>query len=468
MAHLEMEEVGFDDWQLKMDVVMKTTIELDRRYRPSMSHFSDDGLTIIPTSCKDWASTVGIEHDERVKWFSIGMYKEHGELRRQSFGSGAYLSMVTAILWNAALYIHFTRKPVHTGAAEATAARFLRLSNIGGMNNDEETIRQRIAMAAKAAGAYVNVVLAMAMDNEGHIGGVGLEMIESNNREILFCRQGRCVNSRLRNLIADALVRDGIGQCATRDEQERMLCRYAVNDSRLKRGALRAIRRRLMLLPKYMDEGVSPILPYGLGGNAVNIERSRQADYRFAELLEGIEQGHIMNMTERRFVCTYLKKNPAMRKDLEEARRTYKLVTETEKCDILDGEYRTPCHSLKEYVMVGVSDTHSKSVTCPTQCTRSTPPSPIFPQAKRSDMVGCDTSVLNRAVEDTRESVHRDADRRFRTVMADVAEGKAMSACDRKFVSRMCADGKYAKMYADVKEARRRNRVERKAKCKVL
>lgn len=450
MAHLEMEEVGFDDWLLKIDKATRIADEIAERHRPFMGHFSDNGLTLIPTTCVEWSRVAGYEHEKGVKWFSIGLYSDGRELRKQSMGSGSYFSMMASIMWNAALYIHFTRKPIHIGAAEATAARFLKLSNIGGMNNDEETVRQRIAMAAKAAGDYVNVVLATAMDSDGLIGEGGLDIIKENNSLLRSLQKGRCVNKALRNRIADSLVADGIGQCATRDEQERMLCRYVARDHKLKGGALRAIRRRLAVIPRYMDEGVSPLIPYDFGGdNPVNMDRSRKADQRFAELLEDIEQGHAMTSAERRFVCTYLKKNPDMRTDLEEARETYRLTANTEKLDRCE----PPRNSLKEYVMVGVPHTRAAGEEkCPKVLNVLNVPnhSPIFPQVNCTAMKGCNPSKKSGA--------RKGLDRATRIGKA-MLNGEDILDADRKFMGRWLArNPDYAGLFAQNREHMRMER----------
>lgn len=154
--------------------------------------------------------------------------------------------------------------------------------------------------------------------------------------------------------------------------------------------------------------------------NTVNMERSLKADSRFDDILKAIRHGYVMTHAERQFVCAHLKKKPEKRACLLEARIARKRAVEAEK-ERRTAEIRRMRDAMK-----------AESVRI----------EPVRNEGLQTD--------------------------RFIAIMDSVAEGKALSARDRQYVSRKCKYEAYARMYAEAKEARRRNRAERNAKCKVL
>lgn len=215
---------------------------------------SDDGLSQIPITNKQWCQWIHYEHDEKTFWFRPRTkITQLGYLAKYTFGPPTAVSVAKSICWNAAVYIHTFKKPIGTDSVRKAMKQALL---------DSSCPDKLFDVIAECAHRLCIALLNSVSSETGEINRGALYLLQVDLKERLGPQN--CVNRSLRRQICNRLIVEGIATKKTRTEQQNMIRRAILSESRLKYNAVRAIERMLTSDPKIlrMNDGVSLLLPY--------------------------------------------------------------------------------------------------------------------------------------------------------------------------------------------------------------
>lgn len=295
--------VTAESWQDALSLISVILDYVTKSYDTSTGiiDYSDEGLSQIPITNKEWALWVGYEHDEQTLWFYPSV-KRHpdGTLSRQKYGYKQAIPLAKSVIWNAALYLHFIQKPLHPRAIiKAITQSLWRDSNC----EPQEVIAPLASLMARLCSAVLSVVC----NNSGHINRCGLQILKE---ELDTEYKGRtCTNKMLRRRVCMQLVAQGIGGLETRTQQRNCILQVLKAYPSLKGSAVRAIERMLTLDKKLLElnNGVAILLPYtfeerkGLCSNSYATNTKNKALQRVQDIKDKLFNGGALTAAERVF-----------------------------------------------------------------------------------------------------------------------------------------------------------------------
>lgn len=292
-----------DSWQDATSLISAILDYVTESYGESLGAvaYNEDGLSQIPITNKEWASWVGYEHDEQTLWFYPSVKRQaNGFLARQKYGYRQVVPLAKAVIWNAALYIHFLQKPLHPRAiVKAITQSLWKDSNC----EPQEVIAPLASLMARLC----YTMLAIACNDTGHINRCGLQILK-DGLDTTF--KGRtCTNKALRRRVCMQLVAQGIGGLETRIQQRNRILRTLKAYPSLKGSAVRAIERMLTLDKDLlqMNNGVSLLLPYTLEdrkelcSNDYATTTKNKALQRVQDIKDKLSSGNVLTAAERKF-----------------------------------------------------------------------------------------------------------------------------------------------------------------------
>lgn len=246
-----------DMWYKTIDKMATITNRILKLYGPSTGKalFSEDGLPQIPITNKQWCQWVHYEHDEKTFWFRpLHRISLSGFYTKETYGPDTAISVAKSICWNAAVYIHTLKKPIGTESVRKAMKQSLIL--------DSSCPDKLIDVVIESANRLCHVLLNAVSSEEGEINRCALYFLQEDLQARLGPRN--CVNKSLRRHICNRLIVEGIATKKTRTEQQNMIRRAIISESRLKYNAVRAIERMLTSDPVLLNlnHGASILLPY--------------------------------------------------------------------------------------------------------------------------------------------------------------------------------------------------------------
>ena len=296
-------DITRESWLNQIAYLKRLIKNTDESYADCMGkpYTSMDGLFQIPLINKEWAKWVGYEHDEQTLWFKpIVKKSRNGFLVRGIYGPKSAVALVRALTWNAALYIHFLKKPIaHDAIIRATRSSIVDWSSCP-VDLVPDVIKNIETLCIK--------ILSAVSTDKGEINRASLQFLKNDIGEELLGRR-TCVNHALRKNICNQLIVNGIATMKTRLEQQVLIRNTLKNVDALKSSAVRAIERMLTIDKTVlkMTGGLSILLPYTKEEKTSIYKKNRMdkvkvdVNDRFLEICEKLANGEKLNATERKF-----------------------------------------------------------------------------------------------------------------------------------------------------------------------
>lgn len=294
--------VTLESWQGSLSIInqLKDYVSETFGETEGVVPYSDDGLSQVPVTNKQWAKWVGYEHDEQTLWFRPAVKRQlNGFFVRQPYGAKTVLHLARSVVWNATLYIHFLRKPLHP--------RAMFKAFVQSLMRDSTCPQDLVEPLASQLSRICYRVIAVICDGNGRINRCGIQFLKDNLDTTLHKRS--CTNRTLRRNVCLQLVAQGIGGLETRIQQRNRIIRVLNGYPALKGSAVRSIERMLTkdgeLLK--MNGGVAILLPYAkselkvLRNNTPNDSKRGSALERVKYLQEKIARGEKLTAAERTF-----------------------------------------------------------------------------------------------------------------------------------------------------------------------
>lgn len=296
---LKHTNVVLEDWDSALSDIRKLIDYVHDTFGESFGKvpYSDDGLSQVPITNKDWARWVGYEHDEQTLWFHRIVQKQpDGTCVKKYYNEKAAWFLARSVTWNAAMYIHFILHP-----------RAMYKALLQSLACDSTCPTDIAELVASQLSHLCYGVLSIVCDENGAINRCGVQLLKDNLDTKL--RRRACTNKALRRNICMQLVAQGIGGLETRIQQRNRIIQVLKGYPELKGSAVHAIERMLTLDKRLlkMNCGVSILLPYTdadkriVHDNALAQERKANALVRAQALLEKIRSKVPLTSAERKF-----------------------------------------------------------------------------------------------------------------------------------------------------------------------